>query len=129
VVPHVDAINSFELKSFIDECFKVPTDHKMLPGYRRIVGRIYHDISDAGDAMSNATLVQLVTTAITNVDQVLKPEWHHLFANYLDVHSKYSDGDDEWWTDHFDKKAFQRLLIVFPAQNGLGGKAAGIPVC
>ena len=128
LLPRVDAINSFELKSFMDECFKVTTDPKLLPAYRRILDRICHDISDAGIEMSKAPLVQLVTTAIASVDQVMKPEWHFLLANYLDIHSKHKEGcDDPWWTDDEDKTAFQLLLLVFPAKDALGSGMAARP--
>ena len=114
-VMHIGNINGFELKSFIDECFQMKSvgDIKLLPGYRRIVDRIYHNIADGGISIGSMSLHQMVSQTLTHLDAVLKPIWHLLFANYMDLHSKHSDADDDdkWWEE--DPTAFRLLLIVF----------------
>lgn len=126
-VMHIGNINGFELKSFIDECFQMKSvgDIKLLPGYRRIVDRIYHNIADGGISIGSMSLHQMVSQTLTHLDAVLKPIWHLLFANYMDLHSKHSDADDVlWWekrpnslstTTHCFSRSecFRQIRIVF----------------
>jgi len=121
-VMHIGNINGFELKSFIDECFQMKSVQYTTwrPLCWPIVGRIYHNIADGGISIGSMSLHQMVSQTLTHLDAVLKPIWHLLFANYMDLHSKHSDADDDdkWWEE--DPTAFRLLLIVFPGQNVSG---------
>ena len=121
-VPRVDAIRTSELKSFIDECFVFTSpDNKLLPGYRRIVDRLYHAIADSGGSIGEMALQQVVSMTVETVDNVLKPEWHFLIANYMDIHSNHCADSDQCGENSLHTKAMQILLFVFPVRDSSVG--------